>query len=885
MQDNKRDNASAQSVEDVIAVLEGAGSTPLERALSHPNVSDSEILRLITQNLTPGVALLDENLTYLYISDSVYEQTGFTKDQIGPGDTLERMQQLMIASGMLPENFAIESEQSARFISEPEVYNPNFGVTQLGNGRYIRLTRKTLPNGWILSQAEDVTDLAQKDEILEKALALGQSGYWLFDFETGTYSMSRSLSDTFTTEEMSRLQSQGILTLVHPEDQPRFRTALRNISRTNDRFRITTRAHRDTPVWAETTAHLIRNPDGTPDKIRAFVRDVTGELRREKALEKAKDKAVAATGAKSEFLANMSHEIRTPMNGVLGMAELLAETDLTQKQRDYLKVINSSSHSLLTIINDILDFSKIEAGAMALDPMPFDLRDAVDDVMALLASKAREDGLELIVDYSAKLPRKFIGDVGRIRQIITNLVGNAIKFTPEGMIVLTVRTKLKDNGLCAITLDVKDTGIGIAPDKINDIFKKFTQADGSTTRHYGGTGLGLTICRHILSLMGGEMRAVSEPGEGSVFTIDVDLPVDSSAVIETSVGNDLAGLKVLIVDDIEVNRTVLKDRLTLWGIEGESWADASGALTRLTQEAARGKPFDMVISDNMMPDMSGTDFAKMISAVDSLAGTPVIILSSCDAQLPTKDLLAIGVKSFLTKPVREARLYETLQKTAASGHHRKILPKVQDYQPVAATSEKMSGAAQTTLDEIREVLSQVSEYRPASEPAQSPVPERAVPATPAQHAVAPETPAQTAPAISYDILVAEDFPLNRDVVRLMLADSQYNPHFANNGKIAVEMYREAPEKYKAILMDVSMPVMDGFEASEIIKADQSRGSTATPIIALTGHALKDDREKCLDTGMDDYLTKPVKQNMLIETLDKWVKSAPAAQAAEAQKSA
>ena len=855
-----------QSVEDVITAFESSQKQSTPACQTRINLPQFDILESITANLNCGVALLDANLTYLFIGYAVYEMTGLTPDDIRPGATLQDMQALLTQKSQTPAG----TINSSSFVTTPgTTMEPSEAVQviKLSPDRHLRLTLKTLPNGRILSQFEDVTELAAKDAILEKSLSLGNAGIWTYDFETTAYHFSKTISDLFSGKETERLKKHGILGLVHPQDHERYRMALRNISRTGDRFRITTRRTRQPQMWVETTAQLLRNRQGIPISIRAFDRDVTKDLMREKALEAAKDEAIAATSAKSDFLAGMSHEIRTPMNGVLGMAELLAETELTEKQREYLNVINNSSHSLLTIINDILDFSKIEAGAMKLDPTPFNLRNAIDDVMALLATKARTKGLELIVDYAPDLQRDFYGDVGRIRQVITNLIDNAIKFTDTGMIVLTVRTQIGADRQCALTVSVKDTGIGISKTKIEHIFEKFTQASNTTSRRYGGTGLGLTICRHILELMQGRIRVESRPGHGAEFIFDVKLPLRNQAQDLSAAPCRLPKLKALLVDDVDINLKVLTERLSLWEVDTAQAGNAEDAMALLIGAMDDDKPFDVVITDNIMPNTSGLELAALIKSSSIIPSTPIIMMSSCDASASADEMRAVGISSFLIKPVREKRLFDTLQRTMATVHKTK--PKETAAQQSHASKQQddfdLSASVQATLDDITNVLADAS-LASASKAQIQPPTEQLTAANPEKAPIA-EEPAQKA---RKSVLVAEDFPLNRDVVRLMLADSLYDLHFAANGKIAFEMYTATPTDFDLILMDISMPVMDGFEASELIKSHQATNNLPEiPIIALTGHALKNDREKCLYTGMDDYLTKPIKQDLLIQTLKKW----------------
>ena len=446
--------------------------------------------------------------------------------------------------------------------------------------------------------------------------------------------------------------------------------------------------------------------------------------------------------------------------------------------------------------------------------MPFDLKDAVNDVGALLRQSASDKDIELIVNYSQKLERHFVGDVGRLRQVLTNLVSNAIKFTAEGHVIIDVNVKDAREGLSVIQVSVTDTGIGIPADRVQEIFKKFTQADGSTTRVYGGTGLGLTISKCIIEKMNGRVSVKSQPGKGSVFSFAIPLPKDTAVA---PIEYDTAALnnrRALIVDDVTVNRYLLGEHLRAWNITPVMASSAQEALDILRADAETSNAIDIILTDYLMPSMDGLDLAKTMTTSLNLPFKPVIMISSCDQPMNSGDLSQVGIVDFIAKPLREQRLYDSLVKTFSEFSRNETAAAFLKSAP-APKEENKSG--------------------------------------------------------KYDILVAEDTELNQDVVRLMLSDSPFNPIFADNGQIALDMYMAAPEKYALILMDVSMPVKDGYQTTKDILAFEAENTLHhTPIIALTGHALKYDRDKCLDVGMDDYLSKPVKQNDLNSKLDEWM---------------
>ena len=552
-------------------------------------------------------------------------------------------------------------------------------------------------------------------------------------------------------------------------------------------------------------------------------------------------KAEAADRAKSEFLANMSHEIRTPMNGVLGMAELLAKTELTPRQKTFTDVIVKSGNALLTIINDILDFSKINAGQLTLDPAPFRLAEAVEDVATLVSARVAEKNLELIVRVDPRLPAFVVGDAGRFRQIVTNLLGNAVKFTEKGHVLIDVGGDVVD-GVVQLKVRVEDTGIGIPAEKLQSVFEKFAQVDGSSTRRHEGTGLGLAIGARLVDLMGGKIGVESEIGRGSVFWFAVPLPAHNQEARDELVPVDVTGARVLVIDDNPVNREILLEQLRSWSFDCAAAESGAVGLAFLDRACQLGASVDCIILDYQMPGMNGADVARAIAADSRLSSIPVVLLTSVDQVDFGRMVIDFGIVAHLTKPARSAVLLGTvisaIQKARTQGAKAHFVR-----EPVAAQ------AAPPAFTVIR---------GPAV-----PIP------------AAPESTA--APSGPIDILIAEDNDVNQLVFGQILNGFGLSYRIAGNGRTAVEMYRSL--RPRLVLMDVSMPEMNGYEATRAIRAIEAQNGDRTPIIGVTAHALKGDREKCIEAGMDDYLPKPVSPDRLGAKIGTWLSETVAAKTA------
>lgn len=754
-----------------------------------------ERFRFITQNMKDLICLHSADGTYSYVSPSSHEILGYYPEELKGKSPMEILK---------PDNrsFIKGNEINGKIDYSQENIFVNRVISK--NGKQIWLETLTQPflddNGKlerILSASRDVTERMEVQEALLESENRFRSlfmeaaiGIATLDPEWNILDINPSLLQMIGTEK-EYIISRDFRDFLHgPGDKEFFEGVTADLDKSYTEILQFQKAT-GSMILVRITISPVCNHNNELQYYIVMLEDITISVEQEKELKKAKDAAEAGSRAKSEFLATMSHEIRTPMNGVIGMTSLLAETELNKEQNEYVDIIRTSGEALLTLINDILDYSKIEAGRMDLEEAPFSVNQCVEEAVDLLATTAQNKGVELAYLIDADVPEMIQGDISRLRQVLVNLLANAIKFTHYGEVFVHVQQVERVNNKVTLLFKVKDTGIGIPKEKIKHLFQPFSQIDSSTTRKFGGTGLGLAICKKIVSLMEGDIKVDSEEGQGSVFTFTIKGDIKSEKVVRDYHYEVLYDKRVLIVDDNQTNLRIFKTITEKWGMKPITMDSGIKAITSLID----GERYDVILLDMQMPGMNGLDTAKRIKEALKDEHIPIVFITSFSFSEAQRAEAQKYLTAHLTKPIKQTQLFDVL------------------YFIFYTESNKMPESRNTSKSD-HQLFAEIYPIK---------------------------------------ILAAEDNPVNQKFIVHVLKKLGYVAEIASSGKEVIDFMER--RKYDLIFMDVQMPVMDGFEATDIII--RKYGEQRPKIVALTANALKEDRDKCLARGMDDYMSKPV----------------------------
>jgi two-component system, sensor histidine kinase and response regulator len=772
---------------------------------------ESEFRLLFANNPLPMMVYDLETLKFLEVNDATVAHYGYPRAEFLT---------MRVPDLHLPEDLPGFAERMQR--PRPVLYESGPWRHRLKTGTIINVQIAGHLTDWkgrkaALVIGQDITERLRGEEALRSTEELFRTA-----FEAAPFGMCLTRLDGRFLQANAALckmlgYSQQELTagawqsITHPDDLVRSRQAavdLKANPTASVEFEKRYIQKGGTAIWVRLKISAVTDDNRKPSHYITHIEDISERKQAGEELVKAKEAAEAASRAKSEFLANMSHEIRTPMNGIIGMTELALDTELTEGQRDYLNTVRTSGESLLTIINDILDFSKIEAGKFIMESAEFNLDDTLQEIMRMMAVPAHEKGLELLYDNRTILPERVVGDPGRLRQVLVNLLGNAIKFTTSGEVGLSLlEANLQDRSL-SVHLAVSDTGIGIAPEWKDRIFDAFVQADGSNTRRHSGTGLGLSICSRLVHFMGGRIWAESELGRGSSFHFTANFAIPCAAAISPAVvaPESLRGLDVLVVDDNGPSRRILSDMLLRFQMKPTLADSAPMALDLACGFATAGKRFGFVLLDAHMPGHDGFKLARQLQEDLSFSAPSIVMLSALDINSISPELRASG--RYVVKPVTRSNLLAAMR---------------------GALGEKPRPAARSS-----------NTSRSAGLP--------------------------------LHILLAEDNIVNQKVAARLLEKHGHSVVVTGNGAEAVDALQR--DTFDLILMDVQMPVMNGYDATHAIREEEQRTGGHIPVVALTAHAMKGDRETCLKAGMDDYLCKPIHPMELTAVIERWSRHRP-----------
>jgi len=790
-----------------------------------PKSNPELMYRSIFENAIEGIFQTTPSGQYLNVNPALAKMYGY--------DSVEDLIEGLTA---IDNQLYVDPNRRAEFISlmqangvvrsfESEIYRKDKSTIWISeNARAVFDSSGTL--SYYEGMVEDITErkrleaqLLASEHNLSALINNVEDSIWSVDTAYRLMTFNSTFGQSLADMLGVTVQAGDVIIDHLPEDWREEDISLYDRALAGERF-VVERCYQfeDGPCYYEISYNPIQTETGISG-VAVFSKNITQRHLAHRELEAAKLSAETANLMKSEFLANMSHEIRTPMNGVIGMTDLLLMTDLTHEQREFARTVRISGESLLIVINDILDFSKIEAGKLDLETIDFELREVIDSTMDLLAAQAHSKGLELAAFIRPEVPLHLRGDPGRLRQIVNNLVGNAVKFTSQGEVVVTVSRISETSDGTILRFEIRDTGIGIDEAAQGRLFEAFTQADGSTTRKYGGTGLGLAISKKLVALMHGNIRVESKLGEGSRFSFEAEFQKQTTTAKPVA-HHDLTGLRVLIVDDNATNREILDHHTRAWKMTNANASNGKEALQKLRAAADAGTPFELVILDMQMPEMDGLMLAKAIKEDSTISGAKLVMLTSLGNHMEPNELKAHCIEACVLKPVKQSRLFDRLAEVMTNHVPRKLT---------------QSGTVRL-----------------------------AVPSK-------PEAPSPPASA-KVSILLAEDNRINQKVALGLLQNLGYTADTAITGIEVLVALKE--KEYDIILMDCQMPELDGYETTRRIRATPSLASPR--IIAMTANAMRGESDKCLAAGMDDYLSKPVRLEALRDALARW--SSPAAAA-------